>query len=197
MVTGRRRPGYQVVHISAIRESSPPSVVNKAVFLDRDGVLNAEIGHYVWRLDEFRVLPGVPAALRRLHAAGYRLIVVTNQAGIAKGLYTRADMDACHEHLQQACGGLIDAFYFAPGHPSVSESLARKPGSLLLEKALARFHLDAARCWLVGDRARDLEAARRVGVRAILVGPDEPLAYEPRALDLPAATDLILATDGL
>ncbi|RAK62961.1 D-glycero-alpha-D-manno-heptose-1,7-bisphosphate 7-phosphatase [Hymenobacter edaphi] len=165
----------------------------KAVFLDRDGVLNAEIGHYVWRLDEFRVLPEVPAALQRLHAAGYRLIVVTNQAGIARGLYTRADMDACHQKLQEACGGLIDAFYFAPGHPSVSESLSRKPGSLLLEKALARFHLDPAQCWLVGDRARDLEAAHRVGVRAILVGPEETLAYEPRTTNLATAADLILA----
>ncbi|WP_410779967.1 D-glycero-alpha-D-manno-heptose-1,7-bisphosphate 7-phosphatase [Hymenobacter sp. 15J16-1T3B] len=167
----------------------------KAVFLDRDGVLNAEIGHYVWRLDEFRVLPEVPAALQRLHAAGYRLIVVTNQAGIAKGLYTRADMDACHQKLQQACGGLIDAFYFAPGHPSVSESLSRKPGSLMLEKALARFRLDPARCWLVGDRARDLEAAHRVGVRAILVGPEETLAYEPRTANLATAADLILAAE--
>ncbi|GAB2964752.1 D-glycero-beta-D-manno-heptose 1,7-bisphosphate 7-phosphatase [Hymenobacter coalescens] len=167
----------------------------KAVFLDRDGVLNAEIGTYVWRPEDFQVLPGVPAALQRLHAAGYRLIVVTNQAGIAKGFYTAADVAACHQKLQEACGHLIDAFYFAPGHPSVSESLLRKPDSLMLEKALARFRLDAARCWLVGDRARDLQAAAKVGVRAILVGPDEPLAYEPRTADLAAAADLILAAD--
>jgi D-glycero-D-manno-heptose 1,7-bisphosphate phosphatase len=166
---------------------------NKAVFLDRDGVLNAEIGTYVWRPEDFRVLPEVPAALQRLHAAGYRLIVVTNQAGIAKGLYTRADMDACHQKLQEACGGLIDAFYFAPGHPSVSESLSRKPDSLLLEKALARFRLDPARCWLVGDRARDLQAAAKVNVRAILVGEEEPLAYEPRVAHLGLAAELILA----
>ncbi|OON68429.1 D-glycero-alpha-D-manno-heptose-1,7-bisphosphate 7-phosphatase [Hymenobacter sp. CRA2] len=168
------------------------TATNKAVFLDRDGVLNAEIGHYVWRPEEFQVLPDVPAALQRLHAAGYRLIVVTNQAGIAKGLYTRTDMDACHQKLQQACGGLIDAFYFAPGHPSVSQSLSRKPDSLMLEKAMARFGVDAAQCWLVGDRARDLQAAAKVGVRAILVGHEEPLTYEPRVENLAAATDLIL-----
>ena len=167
----------------------------KAVFLDRDGVLNAEIGTYVWRPEDFVVLPGVPEALQRLRAAGYLLIVVTNQAGIAKGLYTAADVAACHEKLQQACGHLIDAFYYAPGHPSVSESLLRKPDSLMLEKALARFRLDPARCWLVGDRLRDLQAAAKVAVRSILVGPEEPAAGQLHAPDLPAAADIILSSE--
>ncbi|WP_400190135.1 D-glycero-alpha-D-manno-heptose-1,7-bisphosphate 7-phosphatase [Hymenobacter sp. B81] len=164
----------------------------RAVFLDRDGVLNAEIGTYVWRPEDFVVLPGVPQALQRLHAAGYRLIVVTNQAGIAKGLYGPAEVQACHAQLQQACGGVIDALYYAPGHPSVSESLLRKPDSLMLEKALARFALDPARCWLVGDRARDLQAGARVGVRGILVGDAEPLPGALHLPDLPAAADYII-----
>ena len=168
--------------------------LNKAVFLDRDGVLNQEIGDYVWEPAKFVVLPGVPEALAQLKQAGYYLIVVTNQAGIAKGLYTAAEVQACHQKLQEACGGLLDALYFAPGHPSVSESLLRKPDSLMLEKALARFCLDPARCWMVGDRLRDLEAGARVGVRGILVGDAEPAAaYAPRAADLPAAAALILA----
>ncbi|AYA38740.1 HAD family hydrolase [Hymenobacter oligotrophus] len=164
----------------------------KAVFLDRDGVLNAEIGHYVWRLDEFVVLPDVPAALQRLHAAGYLLIVVTNQAGIAKGLYTSAEVAACHHKLQEACGGVIDAFYYAPGHPSVSESLMRKPDSLMLEKAMARFGLDAAQCWMVGDRPRDLQAAAKVGVRGILVGEEALVPDAPLVPNLAAAANLIL-----
>jgi D-glycero-D-manno-heptose 1,7-bisphosphate phosphatase len=167
----------------------------KAVFLDRDGVLNAEIGTYVWRPEDFVVLPGVPEALQRLREAGYLLIVVTNQAGIAKGLYTAADVAACHAKLQQACGHLIDAFYYAPGHPSVSQSLLRKPDSLMLEKALARFRLDPARCWLVGDRLRDLQAAAKVAVRSILVGPEEPAAGQLHATDLAAAADIILAAE--
>ena len=142
--------------------------MNKAVFLDRDGVLNQEIGEYVWEVEKFVVLPGVAESLARLKAAGFHLIVVTNQAGIAKGLYTEAHVAACHQKLQDATGHLIEAFYFAPGHPSVSESLARKPGSLMLEKALARFQLEPARCWMVGDRLRDMEAGHRVGVRGIL-----------------------------
>ncbi|MBC6698210.1 D-glycero-alpha-D-manno-heptose-1,7-bisphosphate 7-phosphatase [Hymenobacter puniceus] len=165
---------------------------NKAVFLDRDGVLNQEIGNYVWHPEQFVVLPGVPESLARLKAAGYILIVVTNQAGIAKGLYTAADVRACHQKLQQACHGALDALYFAPGHPSVSESLRRKPDSLMLEQAMARFHLDAARCWLVGDRLRDMQAGAKVGVRGILVGAEEAAVFQPRVPDLAAAADLIL-----
>jgi len=164
----------------------------KAIFLDRDGVLNEEIGDYVWRLEDFTVLAGVPESLVRLKAAGYYLIVVTNQAGIAKGLFTPSEMHACHNKLQQAVENLIDAFYFAPSHPSVSESLSRKPGSLMLEKAIARFRLDPTQCWIVGDRLRDLEAGARVGVRGILVGHSEVAAHQPYATDLTAATDIIL-----
>lgn len=174
----------------------PAAGPHRAVFLDRDGVLNEERGDYTWRLDDFRVLPDVPDALARLHAAGYRLIVVTNQAGIARGLYGWADVDACHAKLQAAVGGLVDAVYAAPSHPSASESLGRKPGSLLLEKAIARFQLDPVQCWFVGDRGRDIEAAHRVRVRAIRVGPLDPADDVPRAehyaANLGAAADLIL-----
>ncbi|UOQ65075.1 D-glycero-alpha-D-manno-heptose-1,7-bisphosphate 7-phosphatase [Hymenobacter volaticus] len=165
---------------------------NKAVFLDRDGVLNHEIGDYVWQPDKFVVMEGVPESLAQLKRAGYYLIVVTNQAGIAKGLYTAADVQACHAKLQAVCGNLLDALYFAPAHPSVSESLLRKPDSLMLEKALARFHLDPAQCWMVGDRYRDMEAGKKAGVHSILVGEEETIAYQPRVKDLPAAVQLIL-----
>ena len=179
-----------------------PQTVNsargKAVFLDRDGVLNKEIGTYVWRPEDFEILPGVPETLARLKAAGYYLIVVTNQAGIAKGLYTAAEVAACHAKLQASCQQAIDAFYFAPGHPSVSESLLRKPNSLMLEKGLARFKLDPAQCWLVGDRPRDLEAGARVGIRGILVDNPEPPASGRHAPDLARAADIILgATDSI
>ncbi len=166
--------------------------MNKAVFLDRDGVLNQEMGDYVWTPERFHICPGVPESIARLKAAGYYLVVVTNQAGIAKGLYGRADVLACHDILQQACNYQLDALYFSESHPSVSESIFRKPDSGMLEKAVARFHLDPAQCWLVGDRARDLEAGVRLGVRGILVGHAEPVAAAPHVADLQAATDLIL-----
>jgi D-glycero-D-manno-heptose 1,7-bisphosphate phosphatase len=166
--------------------------MNKAIFLDRDGVLNQEMGEYVWTPDRFHIVPGVPESLVRLKAAGYRLVVVTNQAGIAKGLYTGADVRACHAILQRACGHVLDALYFAENHPSVSESILRKPESGMLEKAIARFQLDPASSWIVGDRARDLAAGARVGVRGILVGHSEAVDYSPRVADLAAATKLIL-----
>ena len=169
--------------------------MNKAVFLDRDGVLNDELGDYVWTADRFRVSAGVPGSVARLKAAGYVLIVVTNQAGIAKGLYTRAEVLACYDILQQACGYQLDALYLADAHPSVSESILRKPDTGMLEKAAARFRLAPARCWLVGDRLRDMEAAARFGARGILVGHSEPAAYTPHVPTLAEATELILSTD--
>ena len=164
---------------------------NKAIFLDRDGVLNEEIGHYVWQLAEFIICPGVPESLARLKAAGYYLIVVTNQAGIAKKLYTATEVQACHAKLQNACGGILDALYFSDAHPSVSESILRKPNSGMLEKAVARFNLDVAQCWLVGDRLRDMEAGANIGVHGVLVGEEET-GFSPHVADLRAATALIL-----
>ena len=110
-------------------------------------------------------------------------MVVTNQGGIAKGLFTKTDMLACHQKLQAACNNLIDAFYYAPAHPSVSASLARKPDSLMLEKAIARFNIDVAQSWLVGDQHRDIMAAQKVGVQPILIEsssePNKHCAYSP------------------
>jgi len=167
--------------------------MNRAIFLDRDGVLNDELGDYVWTPERFCISAGVPESLARLKAAGYYLIVVTNQAGIAKGLYGRADVLACHELLQQASGYKLDALYFSENHPSVSESIFRKPDSGMLEKAIARFRLDPARCWIVGDRARDLEAGAKVGVRGILVGHTEAVGYAPTVASLIEATELIIS----
>ena len=167
---------------------------NKCVFLDRDGVLNEERGDYTYLLDDFVVAAGVAEALALLKAQGYLLVVVTNQGGIAKGLYTKADMLACHDKLQAACGHLIDYLYYAPAHPSVSASLARKPDSLMLERALARFQIDPGQSWLVGDRLRDVAAAQKVGVAAILVGAEETAPPGvPQVADLRAAAQWILA----
>ncbi|WP_181306777.1 HAD-IIIA family hydrolase [Rufibacter sp. XAAS-G3-1] len=165
----------------------------KAVFLDRDGVLNVERGDYTWRPAEFEVCAGVPQALEILKQNGYLLIVVTNQAGITKGLYTKQDVLACHEKLQAACGYVLDALYMAPGHPSVSESLARKPDSLMLERALARFNVDPALCWLVGDQPRDIQAAAKCGIAGILVGPHATGTHVHQKPDLLEAAQWIVA----
>ncbi len=142
----------------------------KCIFLDRDGVLNVERGDYTYLPENFIIEEKVPEALALLKQHGYLLVVVTNQGGLAKDLFTRAQMRACHQKLQQHCFNLIDAIYYAPSHPAVSASLARKPGSLMLEKAMARFNITPTDSWLVGDQLRDMQAAEKVNVRGILVG---------------------------
>ena len=108
--------------------------MNKCVFLDRDGVLNEDDPNYTFVVSKFKILPDVPEALKMLKQQGYLLVVVTNQSGIAQGLYTIDQMQACHTYMQQQCGNIIDHFYFSPYHPSVTQSLLRKPGTLMFEK---------------------------------------------------------------
>lgn len=143
--------------------------MNKAVFLDRDGILNVERGDYVWTLEDFKIVPGIIDVLKELKAQGFLLIVVTNQAGITKGRYTREDMHKCHDFFQKESGDLIDHFYYAAGHPSVSESLLRKPDSLMWEKAMAKFDIDPAQSWMIGDKERDLIPAKKFGIKTIRV----------------------------
>lgn len=150
--------------------------MDKAVFLDRDGIINYDPGDYTTSLADFTLLPGVPEHLLRLKVAGFRLIVITNQAGIAKGRYTRDTLQAMHDYFQGVCiahGFRIDAFCFCPHHPDYSRCLCRKPGSLMLEKAISRYRIDAAQSWMIGDKERDMEAARGAGVRGLLVATNK------------------------
>ena len=144
--------------------------MNKCIFLDRDGVLNEDRTDYVYRVEDFIIPDGVPEALRLLKEAGYLLIVITNQAGIAKGLYTRDDVMNCYNYLQDQCGKLIDDIYYCPHHPKYdTESLTRKPGSLLLEKAIAKYNIEPESSWMIGDAPRDIQAGRKVGVRTVRI----------------------------
>lgn len=146
--------------------------MNKCVFLDRDGVLNREIGEYAYRLDHFIVEDGVPEALRRLKADGYLLIVITNQAGISKGLYTEKDVMTCYNHLQERCDFLLNDIYFCPYHPAITNSLCRKPDSLMFERAIHKYNIDTAYSWMVGDSERDILPAKKLGMTTIQVGRD-------------------------
>ncbi len=137
------------------------------VFLDRDGVLNEELGYQVTRLEEFKVIEDIAAPLQKLKAAGYLLIVITNQSGIAKGNYDENFVLECHERIQQACDGVLDDLYFAPGHESVSKSLSRKPGSLMFERAIARHGVNVSESWMIGDKERDLIPAKKLGMQTI------------------------------
>ncbi|MBV6647174.1 MAG: HAD-IIIA family hydrolase [Cyclobacteriaceae bacterium] len=143
--------------------------MNKVIFLDRDGVLNVERGAYTFQPEDFIVVDGIVPVLNELKRAGYLLIVITNQAGIRRGIYTTEQMHGCHQKFQEASDHLIDAFYYAPGHPDYSASLSRKPGSLLFEKAIAKFNIDPGLSWMIGDKERDILPAKKLGIRTILV----------------------------
>lgn len=144
--------------------------MNKCIFLDRDGVLNEEVGSYVFKKDDFKILEGVKEAIQKLKAAGYLLIVITNQSGIAKGLYTKTEVLACHEILQQECNYLIDDLYFCPHHEDFdTASLLKKPNSLMIEKAIAKHNIDPSQSWMIGDQNRDITAGKKAGLRTIFV----------------------------
>jgi D-glycero-D-manno-heptose 1,7-bisphosphate phosphatase len=172
--------------------------MNKCVFLDRDGVLNEDRTDYVYRVEDMVIPEGVSEGLQLLKQAGYMLIVITNQAGIAKGLYTREDVMRCYEHLQERCGNVIDDIYYCPHHPDYdTRSLLRKPDSLMLEKAIAKYNIDIQNSWMFGDALRDMQAGRRVGVRTVRITHTIPQPHEDDgyAADLLEASRLVLNTD--
>lgn len=146
--------------------------MNPCVFLDRDGVLNKDNPDYTYTVEQFEVLPGVVEALHLLKKAGYLLVVVTNQSGIDKGIYSIEQMKECHAYFQRVSGGVVDHFYYSPYHRTIHESLLTKPRSLMFEKAIAKFSIDVTRSWMVGDRSRDLIPAKALGIRTIQVGDE-------------------------
>jgi D-glycero-D-manno-heptose 1,7-bisphosphate phosphatase len=150
-----------------------------AVVVDRDGVLNrrAAVGEYVCSVGEFQWLPGSLEALRRLHQAGYRVIVASNQAGIARGRLSIDTLEAIHGTMRaqaHAAGGSIDAVYYCP-HDWNAGCDCRKPQPGLLFRAQRDFSLDLSRTFFLGDDERDLQAAESAGMPGRLVTPDEPL----------------------
>ena len=146
---------------------------NKCVFLDRDGVINAERGGYTYLLKDFQVIDGVREALSELKKHGFYLMVVTNQAGISRGMFTTSQMNACHAYMNEQTGHMIDEVYYSPWHPAVSESLARKPDTLMFERGLAKYNIDPFRSWMVGNSERDLLPAKEFGIRTIFIGIEE------------------------
>ena len=143
----------------------------KAVFLDRDGVINVERG-YTHKLEDFVILPDLMEVLQLLQKKGYLLIVISNQSGIAKGLYKQSEVEVLHKFMTDefAKNGIrLSEIYYCVHHPDVSNCICRKPDSLFVEKALARFDIDAAESFFIGDKERDTEAAEKAGVKGILI----------------------------
>lgn len=176
-----------------------PAASGAAVLLDRDGVLNRDLG-YVHRLADWQWLDGAVEALKRLKAAGYRLFVVTNQSGIARGLYRQVDVERLHAAVNRqlaAAGCAVEAFYLCPHHPDHGERLdcdCRKPRPGLVQRALREHNLDPATSWMIGDRPTDLAAGSAAGLRTVGIGErtrDQPAGWH--AADLAAAATWILS----
>lgn len=149
--------------------------MNKAVFLDRDGVINRERGEWVYRIDDFEINADITESLRVLQKKGFIFIVVTNQSGIAKGVYRHKDVENIHGYMEQYFrdrGIEIKETFYCPHHDDTGRCLCRKPGSLMLEKAIARYNIVVPESFMVGDKERDIEAAGRVGVKGILIKPN-------------------------
>lgn len=150
--------------------------MNKAVFFDRDGVINHDPGDYTYLIEEFTINGGIIPSLKKLYHHGYLLILITNQGGIAKGIYTQNHVEAIHTHLISELkkdGIELTEIYYCPHHSDVEKCLCRKPGSLLIEKAIARFNIDSSKSYMIGDKNRDIEAAEKAGVKGIKVGVNE------------------------
>ena len=150
----------------------------KAVFLDRDGVINHDPGDYTTCIEEFTLLPTAMKALKSLKERGYIFILITNQGGIAKGIYGHREVGLIHDFLKQECernGTTLTDVYYSPHHEITGKSLSRKPGSMMIERAMARYNIDAENSWMVGDKQRDLDCAAVLGVKGVLIPTNAPL----------------------
>ncbi len=156
--------------------NTPPDMDIETIFLDRDGVINQKLpeGEYVSSWERFALLPGVVEAIAALKQAGLRVIVVTNQRGVALGRYTIADVEAIHARLQAELakhGAKVDAFYFCPHDKKQCQ--CRKPLSGMFEQARTEFPgMVAASSVMVGDSLSDIEFGRALGMRTIFVSGD-------------------------
>jgi D,D-heptose 1,7-bisphosphate phosphatase len=166
-----------------------------AVFLDRDGTINEEVG-YLDRMEKLQLIPGAAEAIRLINKSGMKAVVVTNQSGVARGIFTESFVAEIHARLRdilRAEGALIDAFYFCPHHPTEGQVEylkicdCRKPAPGMLLRAAEELRIDPNHSYMVGDTLKDIEAGARAGAQGILVrtgfgeeaaaelGPDEEL----------------------
>jgi len=151
---------------------TPARRARPAVFLDRDGTINVE-KNYLYRYEEWEWIAGAQDAIARLNKLGFLVVVVTNQAGIARGLYKERDVERLHQLIAvelKESGASIDAFYFCPHHPDFTDACnCRKPSSGMILEAARNLHIDLSRSWMVGDKISDIEAGHAAGISTILV----------------------------
>ena len=147
--------------------------MNRAIFLDRDGVINKKGKfYYISKEEDFELNDGVIDALKYFISQEYLLIIITNQGGVSKGFFTLEQLEELHNRLK----GMLLAhdirltdIYFCPHHPDNEACGCRKPGTLLFEQAVKRYDIDTAQSWMIGDSPSDIEAADKMGIRGIQI----------------------------
>jgi D-glycero-D-manno-heptose 1,7-bisphosphate phosphatase len=174
----------------------------KLIILDRDGVINYDSDDYIKSPEEWSPIPGSLEAIARLTRAGYRIAVATNQSGVARGLFDRNTLLRIHDKMQRAvaaAGGKIEAIFYCPHGPE-DHCDCRKPKPGLLRDVATRLHVDLSGVPAIGDSLRDVQAARAVGARPILVrtGKGEKTAAQGEGLeDVAIYADLAAVVDAL
>ncbi len=157
--------------------SSAPAA--KAVFFDRDGTINSDEGHYyIYKPEDFVFNPGVIEGMKRLQDAGYLLFVITNQGGVAKGIYTAADVALVHARMCEELekhGVKITKIYYCPHHESVKTCVCRKPSPYMVNRAVEEFNINKRASWFIGDSSRDVECAEAAGVRPIRIRKNQDI----------------------
>lgn len=152
--------------------------MRKVIFLDRDGVINFEPGEYTYQVAKFKIVEGLFEALRKLQGKGYEFIVITNQGGISKGIYNHNDVLSVHTYMQEqfkaANVELLD-IYYCPHHAINEKCICRKPNSLMLEKAIAKYEVEKSTAYFIGDSRRDVLAAEKAEIKGLLITKNENL----------------------
>lgn len=174
--------------------------MNRAVFLDRDGTVTEEVG-YLANLDKLKLIQGAGAAIKRLNEAGYKVVLVTNQSGVARGYFPESLVDDAHILLRRMLmedGALLDGIYYCPHHPTAGNAQytivcdCRKPETGLLDRAAKDLAIDLTQSFMVGDKWSDVELGHRAGMSSILVrtgfSPDDPGNKRPAHVDDPDLT---------
>lgn len=182
--------------MSAESNSATADSPARIIVLDRDGVINHDSDDYIKSAEEWIPIAGSLAAIARLHQLGYRVVIATNQSGVARGLYSLEQLEAIHTRLTEAvaeAGGRIDGIYYCPHGPQDGCD-CRKPRPGLLRQIEANLDISLNGCDYVGDSLRDLQAARAVGARPVLVktgyGEDTLAALPDEYRSVPVYDDL-------
>jgi len=152
--------------------------MRKVIFLDRDGVINFEPGDYTYQVVKFKIIDGLFNALRVLKERGFEFIVITNQGGIAKGIYGHGDVDAVHNYMTSKFkeeGISLLTIYYCPHHTMLEKCICRKPDSLMLEKAIAKYEVSKKDAYIIGDSERDIFAGEKAGIKGILINKNDSL----------------------